>query len=122
MRIQGDRKSPTVLLDPDNGIFEIRGNSIPEDAGAFYKPIINKLEEYFFSPYPLTVVSIALRYYNSSSAKWLLTIFQILKKHNAHGHNVFVKWYYDEGDDASYDAALDYSKLLNIPIRLLRAS
>lgn len=120
--IHGSRKHPSIVIDPENGMLEIKGNSIPEDAGAFYKPIVNKIEEYFYSPYPLTIVSINLNYYNSSTSKWLLTIFQILKKHNQNGHNIFVKWYYEDSDDASYDAAIDYCKLLNIPIKLLRAS
>ena len=100
----------------------MKGNSIPEDAGAFYKPIFNKLEEYFFSPFPLTIVNLSLEYYNSSTSKWLMTLFQILKLQDQKGNNVFIKWYYDEGDEESLAAAEDYSRMMNIPIRLLRAS
>ncbi len=120
--IQGNRKNPTVILDPDNGLFELKGNSIPEDAGAFYKPIIHKIEEYFMAPYPLTVVSVELKYYNSSTSKWLLNMFQIFKKYSELGYNIFYKWYYDDGDEESYYTAKDYSDILNIPIKLLKAS
>ena len=120
--MQGTQKCPSVLLDPKNGIFELKGNSIPEDAGAFFKPIMERLEEYFCSPYPLTIINIALEYYNSSTSKWLLSLFQMLKDQDQKGNNVFIKWYYDDGDEESLAAAEDYSKMLNIPIRFLRAS
>ncbi len=120
--IEGNQKNPSIVLDPQNGVFEIKGNSIPEDANAFFQPIFDSLEEYFYTPFPLTIVNIALNYYNSSTSKWLLLLFQMLKSQDQKGNNVFIKWYYDEGDEESLAAAEDYSKMMNIPIRLLKAS
>ena len=120
--IKGNRKNPNFILDPESGLIEFKGNSIPEDAGAFYKPILHKIEEYFLTPYPLTVVSISLKYYNSSTSKWLLNLFQLFKKFNERGYDIFIKWYYDADDEESIYTAQDYSNLLDIPIRLFKAS
>ena len=120
--IQATQKMPKVIIDPEYGLFEICGNSIPEDAGVFYKNILKKLEEYFLAPHPLTIVNISLRYYNTSTARWLFNLFKAIKRNREQGHEIFIKWYYDDGDEESYGTAVDYSKLLNIPIRLLKAS
>ena len=47
---------------------------------------------------------------------------QAFKKYSKKGYNIFYKWYYDDGDDDYYDMVKDYCKILDIPIRLFKAS
>jgi hypothetical protein len=122
INIQGSRKVPTVLLNPRKGVFELKGNSIPEDAGKFYQPIVDKLEEYFGSPHPVTQFNIHLLYYNTSTSKWLLNIFRLAKKYMEMGHEINIKWYYDEDDEVIQEAVLDYEKILEVPIQKQIAS
>ena len=47
--IQGTENTPEVNFSPESGIFNIVGKSIPEDADAFYKPILEWFDDTFFS-------------------------------------------------------------------------
>jgi hypothetical protein len=120
--IDASAKMPMVLIDPEKGLIEIAGNSIPEDAGSFYRMLIAKVEEYFIEDHPFTNVNIDLKYFNTSTAKWLISLFRLFKKYSDEGKQLFIKWYYDEENDENCEFATDYCKLLNIPIRLLKAS
>jgi hypothetical protein len=42
--------SPEINFNPDSGIFELKGKSLPEDVSSFYNPVIEWLEEYAKNP------------------------------------------------------------------------
>ena len=43
--IEGTPKTPTVKFDASEGVFEIKGRSIPENSVEFYKPLVDWLEK-----------------------------------------------------------------------------
>ena len=49
LRIQATIKTPEVLLDPTNKVFEIKGKSIPDNAEDFYADILNWFDDYVAS-------------------------------------------------------------------------
>ena len=58
--IEGTPKTPTIRFDVSEGIFEIKGRSIPENSVEFYKPLIDWLENYKETPLDKTVAIFAL--------------------------------------------------------------
>jgi hypothetical protein len=40
IEIRETPKTPSVLFDPEQGLFEIRGKSIPENSNGFYTPLL----------------------------------------------------------------------------------
>ncbi len=107
IRIHGESKSPSVLLDADKGTLEITGRSVPENAEDFYKLIIFGIEEYLKNSDKKLKVFIDLEYFNTSSARQLMLLFKTLK-----GSNSKVTWYYEEGDDDMQEAGEDYKQML----------
>ena len=77
--IEGTPKTPTVKFDANEGVFEIKGRSIPENSVEFYKPLVDWLDRYKESPLLKTVVDIRLEYFNTSSSKCILDIFKRLE-------------------------------------------
>ena len=77
--IEGTPKTPTVKFDKSEGVFEIKGRSIPENSVEFYKPLVDWLDNYKESPLDKTVVNIRLEYFNTSSSKCILDVFKNLK-------------------------------------------
>jgi len=77
--IEGTSKTPSVKFDSNDGIFEIKGRSIPENSVEFYKPIVDWLEAYKESPLQKTMVNIRLEYFNTSSSKCILDVFKKLE-------------------------------------------
>ncbi len=118
LRIESTHKTPRVILDPENGIFELSGRSIPEDALGFYKPIFDWLDAYAKAPLPVTHVRFDLEYFNTSSSKNILEILKRLEAIHTNGHEVRVTWYYDEDDEDMEETGQDYQALLNLPIEL----
>ena len=105
-------KTPTVLLDPENGILELAGRSIPENTESLYKPLLEWVEEYVQNPQPTTTVNIKFEYFNSSSAKYLIRFLEYVTAIKKNGHNLVINWFYD--DDELFEYGQDYQDVLEI--------
>ncbi len=100
IKIDATERSPEVDLDFTNNMFAIRGESYPEDATAFFGPLLARLEAHFkaLSEDKLTF-DFELIYFNSSSAKVLMSLFDLLEETAGNGNAVTVTWTYEDGDD-----------------------
>ena len=67
--------SPLVHINPENGELTIEGNAIPDDAEAFFTPILEWLDEYIKNTTVKTTLNLKLHYFNVSSSKRILFIF-----------------------------------------------
>jgi len=117
--IQGTPKTPTVKLDSETGVLEVKGRSIPENSIEFYKPIVDWLEEYSQTPQKLTEVNIELEYFNTSSSKCILDVFKKLEAIYKNKHDVVINWYYEEDDEDMLEAGEDYQSILKIPFKMI---
>lgn len=113
-------KTPYVLFDPQEGLLEIRGCSIHENADRFFVPLLDELEAYARAPRPRTSVRFALTYFNSSSAKYLLDLLKVLDELHAGGRGVVaLEWRYDEGDLDMQEAGEDLRALVDLPFKMV---
>jgi len=119
--IPGTPKTPTVDMNVESGIIEIKGRSIPENSIDFYRPVVEWLDKYAESPAPETKVNIQLEYFNTSSSKCILDVFkkleQVYKKNGDKG--VVINWYYEEDDEDMLEAGEDYQSILKIPFKMI---
>ena len=101
IKIESTERSPSVECDWTNGTIEIIGESYPENVTEFYGPILSALEEYLNSEVNLNLTCIfELLYFNSSSAKVLMRIFDMFEETvSEKKHKINVKWRVDEEDD-----------------------
>lgn len=118
---KGTSSTPTVILDPKNNKFEISGKSLPEDVSSFYDPILKWIDEYAQSPNDETIFDFKLLYYNTASSKLLYEIMVKLKTELAdEGHEVLVRWHYDEDDEDMEEAGEEYSEVVeDLPFELV---
>jgi len=119
IKIEGTPKTPTVKFDKSEGVFEIKGRSIPENSIEFYKPLIDWLDAYLASPAPLTTVDIQLEYFNTSSSKCILDVFKKLEAIYKSGHEVIINWHYEEDDEDMLEAGEDYQSIIKIPFKMV---
>ncbi len=106
LQIPEKNHTPRVLLDPDSGIFEFEGISLPEDLFAFYMPVLEWLDTYIAairkdenqSSYPSPKVTFKLNYYNSGSVRMLIFILQKMKMIVDIQTETVIDWYYEEED------------------------
>lgn len=116
---EGTKQFPTIILDKDNQHFEISGRSLPENADEFFDPVINWFNLYAQNPAPETKIMFKLIYYNTSSAKKLFDIFDLLNQIYKAGHKVVVEWYYLEIDDDMQNAGSGYAEMVHMPFHLI---
>lgn len=122
--IQQTEFTPQVILDTKTLKFEISGESRPENSGKFYEPIIKWLEQYeailfwqknnFTTPTP-TIFEFKFEYFNSTSAKYIMDILNLLNKYHTNGFNTQIKWYYDYLDTDMKESGEELATLVKVP-------
>lgn len=121
--------SPKVVLDPTKNIFELSGESRPENTSKFYVPILQWLEQYqsvlywekdkFGQGTPRTF-EFKFDYFNSTSAKFIMDVLMQLDKMAQEGYDIKAKWHYDKRDEDMKESGEEFSKLLKkLPIEFV---
>ena len=122
LRIPSTIKTPEVLFDPTNQVFEIKGKSIPDDAEEFYSNILTWFEDYVANPFDNTVLKIDLEYFNISSSKRLLFLLYKLNELKAKNKVVRVQWLYNEEDEDMFEVGQDYAFMVKVPFDFISYS
>lgn len=92
--------SPEINFRFDECVLSLRGESYPENAAAFYAPIIERLNAWLGETTAETItVDVSLTYFNSSSTKMLFSVFDALDRAASSGKQVLVNWYRDAEDE-----------------------
>ena len=113
-------KTPFIELNPQNGKFEMKGKSIPENTKGFYNPLFLWIEEYSQNPAATTTFDIQLDYFNTSSAKVIVDFFKKLETIEKSGKGkVIINWHYDEDDGDMMEAGQDYQSIIKVPFNLI---
>lgn len=98
--IEATPTSPEVDFRFSEHRLRLQGESFPENAAAFYGPILDALQTYLSSRQPARIdVTVSLLYFNSSSTKVLFTLFEKLHDATLGGAQIDLYWQHDEDDD-----------------------
>jgi len=101
LQIEKTKSTPAIYFDIATNIHSINGESYPENTSAFYEPVINWIEDYIEQLDDKEVIfNIELIYFNSSSSKILMDIFDMLDEACEDGKNIIVNWLHDLEDEA----------------------
>ncbi|TNC10226.1 DUF1987 domain-containing protein [Methylobacterium terricola] len=109
IQIPATSRSPLVDFDFAAGHLILRGESYPEDAAAFYGPLLHALRGCLEEGGGALTFDVALSYFNSSSAKALMNLFMPLEDAAEEGRAVTIRWHYAEGDDTIAEAGEDFA-------------
>ncbi|MGQ9370661.1 DUF1987 domain-containing protein [Azospirillum sp. ST 5-10] len=110
LRIEATRRTPRVDFDFSTGVLRLSGESYPDDSASFFGPVLTALRDWLGASDTPVRFEVELLYFNSSSAKALMNIFQSLEEAAAAGRPVAVLWRCDEDDDAMREFAEDFSE------------
>jgi hypothetical protein len=127
--ISPTKNSPEIYFSPEENIFFIRGNSAPEDVREMYYPVIEWIDIFindilngtgavYTKDNPL-ILKVDLDYFNSSSAKFLLDIFNDLKRLSSVKIPFIIEWHYDEQDIDMLDAGQDMALLVETDFKYI---
>lgn len=102
--------TPAINFDFTAGHFWIKGESYPENASAFYRPLLTETENWLKKNENIAmprVLHVSLTYFNSSSTKMLFTLLELFNAAAKMGAPVELHWYYDAEDDISLEFGQD---------------
>jgi len=106
--IAPERDKPEIDFKFSQHHLQLRGESFPENAVAFYAPIASVLMDYLGATQNQQItVDFELRYFNSSSTKILMNVFRMLDQASSSGNTVHVNWHHDPEDDTVLDFGND---------------
>lgn len=115
LRIPATVKTPEVLFDPSNNVFEIKGKSVPENAEDFYTPVLDWFDDYVANPNKETVLKLDLEYFNISSSKRLLFLLYKLNELAEKSIPVRVEWHHNESDEDMFEVGQDFAFMVKVP-------
>lgn len=129
LNIPAKEKSPKVIFDPEKKIFEMEGNSRPENVREFYYPLIDTLRKYFekisdkgnledYNENPFNF-TFKLDYFNSASAKFISDILVIIRDFTAEKLKIKVNWYFEDGDDDMKEVGEDFAEMISLPFNFI---
>ena len=111
LKIQEADDRPKINLDKEDGIFEISGRSLPEDAASFYAPVMQWIIDYGKAPNATTEFIFRLDYSNTASTKFIHEILLLLEKIKG----VKVIWCYQDGDEDMEEVGKEFSEQIAVP-------
>jgi len=111
LMIDGTERAPQIAFDFEKNTFRIAGESYPEDVTKFFGPLIEALETHLDANGSKPVrFEFELIYFNSSSAKAIMTIMEILDATAKAGAEVEVYWFYDAEDDTMEELGEEFGE------------
>lgn len=114
LKIPATGRTPEVDFDFVSGALRLRGEAYPDDVATFFGPIFAALRDYLARPGDSPVrFDMELLYFNSSSAKALMNLFQMLETAAAAGRAISVSWFYEEDDESMQELGEDFAEDLH---------
>jgi hypothetical protein len=111
LRIAATDRTPEVEFDFEKNHLRLRGESYPEDVAAFYGPVFEALDEYLADLCGGACrFDFELIYFNSSSAKAIMSLLEKLDEAAGAGAAVTIGWYYDEEDDTMRELGEEFGE------------
>ena len=114
INIKATRNTPAIRFDPVAHTFLLVGNSIPENAGEFYGPVISMIKENMPSLPDGTTFTFCLPYFNSSSLKAVYLLLTEIKSGMELGKKFDLVWHVEEEDDFMTEAAETFTEMTDL--------
>lgn len=120
--LKESKSTPFVDFNVDNDILIIKGQSYPEDAFLFFKPLLEWLKEYLEGKVGQDVwVEVTLTYSNTSSSKCIMMILDLLEAATDQSVNVKLKWICNQHNEYEQEFAEEFKEDYTFPFEIVLA-
>jgi len=96
--VKATKYTPYIEFDIAKGNLKMEGDTYPENSYDTFKPLLDKIDEYFTDPTKSLNVEINIEFLNTSSSKMMREIVSKLDEYYESGNKISLKWYYPDGD------------------------
>ncbi|MBT3226527.1 MAG: DUF1987 domain-containing protein [Deltaproteobacteria bacterium] len=113
--IEATKYTPKILFDSENHQLDIIGETYPENTAEFYAPVFKWLEEYLTNLQDEAVtVNLEINYFNSSSSKVLMDMFDKFEAIIKEGKNITLNWIYDKENESALEYGEEFQEDLEV--------
>ena len=113
INLEASKTSPKIVLNENDNIIVIEGDSYPEDSFKFYEPILEWVTLYLPFVSEEVHVTLNIPYLNSSSLKVIYSLFVLFEKAVESGKSINVTWKYDAENDMSLEDGEEFRESFN---------
>lgn len=115
LSLAGTNTTPTVEFDTATGVLAISGESYPENAFEFFKPLLAWVAGYVKEGTGPVTAEIRLSYLNTSSIKSVMDLLDLLEAAHRDGRQVSVRWSYRKGNDRALEMIEEFKEEVALP-------
>ncbi len=102
--------TPQVIIDEENGYMMFSGESFPENVSKFYDEITDWLQTYLEGDFSEFVFDCALAYFNSSTSKLLMNIFELMDNAVTSSNSITVNWMCSPDNDIIIECGEEFAE------------
>lgn len=112
--IEKTKSTPEINFNADTGLLQIKGESFPENVVKFYTPVIDWIKDYISSGTKEITFEFEIIYFNSSTSKVFMTIFDLLDEEVGNGKSIKVKWLCDRENETAIECGEEFKEDINL--------
>jgi len=113
--IEATKYTPEICFDATRNLLEIRGETYPENTAEFYAPVFTWLEAYLDQlGDDMVTVNLEIHYFNSSSSKVLMDMFDKLEGACRGGRRITLNWIYERENESALEYGEEFQEDLEI--------
>lgn len=112
--IEKTKSTPGINFDAGSGLLQIKGESFPENVVKFYTPVIDWIKDYINSETKEATLEFEIIYFNSSTSKVFMTIFDYLDKEVSNGKSIKVKWLCDSENETAIECGEEFKEDIDL--------
>ncbi|MBR0597404.1 DUF1987 domain-containing protein [Sinanaerobacter chloroacetimidivorans] len=119
--IEKTQSTPFIHFSQSTNILTLHGESFPENSAKFYAPVLEWLKEFMASPETRkATLEFEIIYFNSSSSKVFMTMFDLLQEAVRNGKEILVNWKCDEKNETAIECGEEFKEDLdNLPFNIV---
>lgn len=99
LNIPASTRTPQIDFDFENGQFLMAGESYPEDVRAFYDEPVRQFSDWLGSSDTPISFDFRLVYFNSSSARILVSLIDQMESAAREGRECLIRWHHAAADE-----------------------
>lgn len=108
--IEKTKSTPEINFNITSGLLQIKGESFPENVVKFYTPVIDWIKNYISTETKEIILEFEIVYFNSSTSKVFMTIFDLLDQEVGNGKNIKVKWICNSENETAIECGEEFKE------------
>jgi hypothetical protein len=109
LTIEAAKYTPAIEFNAESRHLSIRGESYPENTADFYAPIFQWLDQFLKSEGTVQL-DMEIVYFNSSTSKVFIDLFDRLEEYAEQGQKVVLNWIFDEENESAVEYGEDFKE------------